>query len=83
MASTAPTWSGLGVGLGFGVRVRVRVGVGVGVAVRVGVDGATTPSSQSMPYGEVLPTSPSAVSMVRCETSRSPHTRHSVAPVAE
>ena len=34
-------------------------------------------------YGEVLLTSPSAVSTVRCETSRSPHTRHSVAPGAE
>ena len=34
-------------------------------------------------YGELLPTSPSAVSTVRCETSRSPHTRHSVAPGAE
>ena len=31
----------------------------------------------------VLLTSPSAVSTVRCETSRSPHTRHSVAPGAE
>ena len=34
-------------------------------------------------YGAVLLTSPSAVSTVRCETSRSPHTRHSVAPGAE
>ena len=30
----------------------------------------TTPSSQSMPYGELLPTSPSAVSTVRCDASR-------------